>query len=321
MTSPMNRRTFVKGSMLASAGAAWAMHATASAAEKTPPAAVAAAGAPGSKNTLPMGKIADLQVSRMLLGGNLLTHFTHSRDLRYVYNLAAHYNTDEKILETLAVAEAHGINTLSIHNPPHAISVLKRYRNECGGKIQWIVCPTAPAEPGMAKYTAEVQSLIDDGADAIYLWGVRADGLFGAGQIDLIGKAVDIAKAQGVASGVGAHDLRVVMACEQNKINADFYIKTFHHHNYPSAKLNHDSMWCSNPEETAAFMKTVTKPWIAFKTMAAGAIPPKDAFQYVIQNGADFVLAGMFDYEIAEDVKIIKEVLASVTTRERPWRA
>jgi hypothetical protein len=255
------------------------------------------------------------------LGGNLLTHFTHSRDLRYVYNLAAHYNTDEKILETMAVAEAHGINTLSIHNPPHAISLLKKYRNERGGKIQWIVCPTAPAEPGMAKYTAEVQKLIDDGADAIYLWGVRADGLCAAGQIDLIGKAVDIAKAQGVPSGVGAHELKVVMACEQNKIAADFYIKTFHHHNYPSAKLNHDSMWCSNPEETATFMRTVEKPWIAFKTMAAGAIPPKDAFQYVFQNGGDFVLAGMFDYEIAEDVKIVKEVLAGVTARERPWRA
>src|SRR5262249_27349456 len=59
-----------------------------------------------------------------ILGGNLLTHYTHSRDLKYVYSLAAHYNTDEKIMETLALAEAHGINTVSMHNPPHPISVL-----------------------------------------------------------------------------------------------------------------------------------------------------------------------------------------------------
>jgi len=250
-----------------------------------------------------------------------LTHFTHSRDLRYVYSLAAHYNTDEKILETLAVAEANGINTLSIHNPPHAISVLKRYRKERDGKIQWIVCPTAPVEAGMAKYTQEVQELVDAGSEAIYLWGVRADGLCSAKQIDLIGKAVDVAKAQGVPSGVGCHSLDVVVACEKNKIAADFYIKTLHHHNYPSAKLNHDSMWCTNPEETIEFMKTVTKPWIAFKTMAAGAIPPRNALQYVFQNGADFALFGMFDYEIAEDVKLAKEVLAGVKDRARPWRA
>ena len=57
-------------------------------------------------------------------------------------------------------------------------------------------------------------------------------------------------------------------------------------------------------------MKTVNKPWIAFKTMAAGAIPPPDAFRYAFLHGADFVLAGMFDFEIAEDVKIATEALA-----------
>ena len=33
--------------------------------------------------------------------------------------------------------------------------------------------------------------------------------------------------------------------------------------------------------------------------MAAGAIPPENAFPYVFNGGADFVLAGMFDFEIA----------------------
>ncbi len=309
MDRQFHRRDFVTGSVLASA--AMALGAPASAQPPKPPA---------TQNILPKGKIGDLEVSRVLLGGNLLTHFTHSRDLKYVYSLAQHYNTDEKILQTMATAEANGINTLSIHNPPHAMQLLKRYRKE-GGKIQYIICPTAPVEPGMAKYTEEVLQLIDLGADAIYLWGVRADALTSAKQIDLIGKAVDVAKAQGVPSGVGGHELDVVVACEKNKIPADFYIKTLHHHNYPSAKLNYDSMWCKNPDETIAFMKTVEKPWIAFKTMAAGAIPPRGAIQYVFQNGADFALLGMFDYEIAEDVKIAKEVLSGIKERSRPWRA
>ena len=37
--------------------------------------------------------------------------------------------------------------------------------------------------------------------------------------------------------------------------------------------------------------------------------------------GADFVLAGMFDFEAAEDVKVLKETLAGVAERARPWRA
>jgi hypothetical protein len=320
MPSEISRRTFVKETVIASAGAALALNSGARQGSAQSPDKPNAPAPPAVQNALPKAKIGDMEVSRMILGGNLLTHFTHSRDLQYVYSLAAHYNTDEKVLETLAIAEANGIDTVSMHNPPHPISLLKKYRKG-GGKIKWIICPTAPAEPGMAKYAQEVQELIDAGCEAIYLWGVRADGLLAEKKIDLIGKAVDIAKAQGVPSGVGCHELGVVMACEENKINCDFYIKTFHHHNYPSAKLNHDSMWCKNPEETAEYMKKVTKPWIAFKTMAAGAIPPKNALEYVFQNGADCVLFGMFDYEIAEDVRLAKEVLANVKNRARPWRA
>jgi len=68
-------------------------------------------------------------------------------------------------------------------------------------------------------------------------------------------------------------------------------------------------------------MKTVNKPWIAFKTMAAGAIPPKNAFRFAFQNGADFILAGMFDFEIEEDVKLAIETCKAARERSRPWMA
>ena len=68
------------------------------------------------------------------------------------------------------------------------------------------------------------------------------------------------------------------------------------------------------------FMKTVKKPWIAFKVMAAGAIPPKNAFRYAFENGVDHILAGMFDFEIAEDARIAKSAMTNVT-RVRPWRS
>jgi hypothetical protein len=66
-------------------------------------------------------------------------------------------------------------------------------------------------------------------------------------------------------------------------------------------------------------MKTVQKPWLAFKVMAAGAIPPSNAFRFAFQNGADGILAGMFDYEIAEDVKLASEALDRAKDRARPW--
>ncbi|MBI5383073.1 MAG: hypothetical protein HZA90_00145 [Verrucomicrobia bacterium] len=324
MANEMNRRAFVKGTLLSSTSLALALNSPAAEAPKPSPTPTP------TKDAMPKGKIGKLEISRLILGGNLLTHFTHSRDLKYVYSLAAHYNTDEKILETLAQAEAHGINCVSMHNPPHPMSLLRRYRKERGGKIQWIICPTAPIEPGLAQYRQMVEDLIKDGCEAIYLWGVRGDALVAEKKLDLVAQAVELPKQFGVPSGVGAHSLDVVKACEQNGVKADFYIKTFHHHSYPTGPKPEQltapysefpGYWCKNPQETADFMKSVKKPWIAFKTMAAGAIPPKQAFRHAFNNGADFVLAGMFDFEIAEDVKLAKETLAGVAGRERPWLA
>lgn len=320
----MNRRRFVKRSLLGSAGLALALDARAQ--ESTKPVDAPAT----AKDALPKGRIGKLQVSRLILGGNLLTHYTHSRDLQYVYRLAAQYNTDEKIMETLALAEKQGINTLSMHNPPHPISVLRRYRTERGGKIQWIICPTALPEPDMEKYRQHVEALMKDGCEAIYLWGVHADSLVKQGKIDLLAKAVELPKEFGVPSGVGAHSLDVIKACEQHGVKADFYIKTFHHHSYQTAPKPEQikepysefpGYWCANPQETADMMKAVKQPWIAFKTMAAGAIPPKNAFRYAFKNGADFVLAGMFDFELAEDMQHARDAIASCTERTRPWMA
>ena len=270
-----------------------------------------------------------MTIGRMLLGGNLLTHYTHSRDLRYVYTLAARYNTKEKIFETMALAEAHGVNAVVIHTAAGVIDWLQEYRNKHGGKMKWIICPTAEITDDMKDYTDACKMLRDIGTDSIYLWGVRGDQLAGvtlvggrtAARPDLLARAVQAAKDVGLPAGVGAHRLEVIQCCEANGIPADYYVKTLHAANYPSVDIDHDNRWSFTPGETIEFMKSVKKPWIAFKVMAAGAISPRDGFTHAFRNGADFSLAGMFDFEIAENVATMNEVLAlaSVTDRARPW--
>ena len=331
MSSEVNRRRFIQKSLITSAGGAMALNAadSAASAQNAAVSGVSLSGLAATKADFPTGAIGDLKISRLLLGGNLLTHFTHSRDLRYVYNLTANYNTVDKILETMALAESHGVNTLVIHTAVGVVSFLKRYRHERGGKMNWIICPTAEIDDKMEAYAKQVRELVDEGVDAIYLWGVRGDDLVSKGRMDLVAKAVQTAKDMGVPSGVGAHDLQVIRECEKHNIDADFYIKTFHHHNYQTAPRPEEltapirevpGYWCKDPAETIDVMKSVSKPWIAFKVMAAGAIPPANAFRYAFENGADHVLAGMFDFEIAEDVRIAKDTLNNVK-RSRPWRS
>jgi len=153
------------------------------------------------------------------------------------------------------------------------------------------------------------------------LGGVDLSGRANTPRPDLIAKAVEAAKDVGLPAGVGAHRVETIKLCEKHKIPADYYVKTLHSANYPSVDINHDNRWSYTPEDTIEFMKGVKKPWIAFKVMAAGALTPREGFTHAFENGADFSLAGMFDYEIAENVATMNEVLslASVNKRPRRW--
>ncbi|OGV63835.1 MAG: hypothetical protein A2283_06395 [Lentisphaerae bacterium RIFOXYA12_FULL_48_11] len=329
MSDKISRREFVQGSLVTTAGGAIAVGVGAGQALAQENKSATAKVLPGSKNTLPKGKIGNLEMSRLLLGGNLLIGGTHTHGMNFINSLVKGYNTLEKKLETMAIAEAHGIDTVGIHTHPGIIDMLKKYRNEWGGKIKIMASPVAKIEPDLKAYFDEAKQIVDDGVNAIFIWGARAEQMLSKGRMADLMKMVDFVKELGVPSGVGAHDLNVIKECEKNKCNADYYIKTLHHHKYPTAPRPEQikgpysevspSYWCSCPDETVEYMKTVEKPWIAFKTMACGGITAKDAFPYVLNGGADFVWAGMFDFDIPDDARLIKEAVASVN-RVRPWR-
>ena len=326
MAAQMNRREFTKRSLLMTAGGALALGGAMSArAEDKPTAALT--GGEAAAPICPQGKIGNLQLSRLIMGSNLITYYVHGRDLSFVNNLTRHYNTEEKILETLAIAESNGINTIMTQDDPRYFGILKKHRNERGGKLQWIVAPRITAE-NMTEFKQKVRQLATEGVDAMYIHGAQADPLAAERKRDVFAEVLAEIKLQDIPAGVGGHDLNVVKFCEQNGIEADFYVKTFHHHDYPTAPKPEElkgaieeipGYWCKNPVETAEFMKGVKKPWIAFKVMAAGAIPPGSAFRYSFKNGADFILAGMFDFEIADDVRIACRTFAAAAKRDRPW--
>jgi len=268
-------------------------------------------GAPGaaSATAMPYGMIGNVKISRMLLGGNLVGGVMHSRDFKYVGALFRAYVTEEKIMETFRLAEQNGINTVFETGGDY----VKKYNQRFNGHLQFIPHLEVTAGQSAAQLKEHIEKQVATGAVALYVWGLSADRLVEDGAVDQLGKAVELAKATGLPVGVGGHSLQVPIACEKHRVPCDFYVKTLHSDNYPSAtpkalrkdfmwqnrdSAYYDNMWCIDPEETIAFMKTVTKPWIAYKVLAAGAIYPREGFSFAFKNGADFIAVGMFDFQV-----------------------
>jgi uncharacterized membrane protein YphA (DoxX/SURF4 family) len=281
---------------------------------------------------LPKGRLGDLEISRLLLGCNLIGGWSHSRDLRYVSSLFKAYNTEKKVYETLELAEKAGINMMNIVTDQ--IPLLNKYKNISGGKMQSFT----QVYPELDDMTTDIDKAIDLGTETIYIQGGWCDSFVQNGHVDFIGKTIDYIKSQGLLAGVGAHSIQVPIACEKAGINPDYYIKTLHHDRYWSAHPRehreeftvdrkryldhnkfHDNMFDLFPEQTIEFMKTIDKPFIGFKVLAGGAIEPEDGFRYAFENGADFICVGMFDFQIVDDVNIATAVLNSLGERTRPW--
>ncbi len=315
MNPPLNRRHFLQTAAVTAAALPVGLPAEPVPGLPTHP-------LPPPQGQLPTGRIGPRTFSRLMLGGNLIGGYAHARDLQYVSHLMLRYNTDAKIAETLELAETHGINAVNSWVRDGAHHFQRHWKR--GGKMQWIAQARLDERGGFDQF----KQAADLGAVAIHATGDTADALVQRGELDTLARSLEVIRARGCLAGIAAHGLGTIVACEKAGIQPDIYLKTFHTHDYFTAPRpdetgdlgRYDNSWCKDPEEVAEVMFRVRQPWIAFKVLAAGAIAPARGFRHAFENGADFILVGMFDWQIEEDVRLTREILAHLQ-RTRPWRS
>jgi len=119
------------------------------------------------KGELPKGKIGNHTISRLILGGNLIGGWAHSRDLIYVPSLFRAYNTEKKVFETLMLAEKAGIDTINIGFPSNPL--MQKYKKITGSKIKVI----SQVSPDMDNndYFVNINKAIDYGVDIVQIQG------------------------------------------------------------------------------------------------------------------------------------------------------
>ena len=286
------------------------------------------------KGELPKGKVGKHEISRLILGGNLIGGWMHSRDLAYPSQLSKAYNTERKIFETLMLCEQAGINAINIGFP--TIKTMSKYKKVTGSNIH-VITQVGISEKSDDIYD-NVKTAIDNGIDLIQLQGNWCDWLVRDGRIEVIRGLMDRIRREGCIAGMGAHTIDSLTICEENGIVPDFYMKTMHHDDYWSAhprenrkpfevdgtrskdhNMFHDNCFCTFPDRTVEFVSRTQVPVMGYKVLAAGAIPPASGFKWAFENGADFICVGMFDFQVVGDVNICIDTLQNLKDRTRAW--
>ncbi len=252
MNKRISRRGFMHSSLLASAALPLALRAQE---ESIPtPSASEVINTP-----FPEGKIAGQSFSRLMMGGNLIAGYSHSRDLSYVSMVMRRYNTPSKIRQTLELGETSGITAINTWVMDDNSQIFEHWK--AGGKMKWF----AQARLDGAGGFSQIQRAIDEGAVGIHLTGDACENLIKLDKFDKVGETVEFIKAQKRIAGVAAHDLEVIVQCERAKMNVDFYQKTLHSHEYYTSPRPgeteavglHDNSWCKDPQAVIDFMAEV----------------------------------------------------------------
>jgi len=260
--------------------------------------------------SLPMLDIKGLKVSRMVVGGNPVSGFSHAGADRTKAMLD--YFTTENIKKLLRDCEAAGVNTCFFRCDNHTVRLLREYWNE-GGTIQWFA-QTAPEEDQI-RNISKAKSF---GASAVYLHGGNIDTLFEKGEHDEVRRHLDYIREVGLVAGCASHIPPNILEIEKRGWEPDFYMSCLYNIPGYKGKLGADQDEKFRHEDRRIALDVIAqvpRPCFAYKILGAGRVDAREAFEEVFAaiKPTDGVNVGMFPPDgktgdiVAENVALVNE--------------
>jgi len=271
---------------------------------------------------LPTIRIATLEVTRLICGGNPFSGFSHvSAELDWEM---VRYYTMPRLQECLEECWAQGINTVQSRGDRHQMRMYLEHRLR-GGRMQWI----AQTASEFADIYANIGEIVRYQPAAIYNHGTHTDNSWHSGRIDAVADIAKCIKDHGLPAGVATHIPEVVLHAEEHGWETDFYMCCFYNlaRGYKSAPAVEQDAYArdrfppGDPEKMTAVMRQVGKPCLGFKIMAASrrcGTPEqtRQAFEYAFARikPTDAVVVGMFQRDknqVAENAAIVRGIVAA----------
>ena len=233
---------------------------------------------------LPTIRIGSARVTRLIVGGNPFSGNSHQGRAMDVE--MRNYYTVQRIKDTLRQCEKAGINTWQSRGDNFITRVLNEYRME-GGSLQWIAQTASERRDTIAN----IHQIAQFEPIAVYHHGTRTDRLYLNGKLEEVGRYIDEIRSLGFPAGVGTHLPEVVLRCEEMGLNPDFYMLSFY-----NCTDKGDGYDPEDRVKACEVMRRISRPFLAFKVMAAGRNDPMDALRFAFRNikPTDAVVVGVY---------------------------
>jgi hypothetical protein len=245
----------------------------------------------GSPMSMPMTTLGKLPVSRLVIGGNPVSGFSHGSPARD--QAMFDYFTTANCKKLLRRCEECGVNTAFFRADNHVIRLFREYWNE-GGKIQW-VAQTVPGEDPVGN----IRKAHRFGAKGVYLHGGTLEAYFSKGEKETVHRQLETIKELGLPAGCAAHYPPYLLEIEERGWAPDFYMVCLYHIEGYKGQLGVEQNEKFRHEDRPRALEAIRKlprPCFAYKILAAGRLNPREAFHEVFSalKPTDGVNVGMF---------------------------
>ena len=260
---------------------------------------------------LPQVSFANRHIARMLLGGNPFSGYAHQPKDPDADRRLRQYFTDEKVLETMTVAVRAGINAFHGRGDGNVFRWLANYRAWAASQpdqpaLHWLA-QTAPDCYPDGRIEPNIEAIAHHGPMAIYIHGGTTDRLYEEGRFQELRSLMRFIKGLGVTAGIGSHRPELIRLAQQNDFDADFYVLSLRH-------IDDEPTVCNDEQAAADIIRSIAKPFVAIKVLAAGRLPVAEAFRYAAATlkPMDLMTVGMRDYEVQENVRLAAQAFREV---------
>jgi hypothetical protein len=224
-------------------------------------------------------QIGNTSFSKIVCGTNPFygrAHFSSARDAEY----SKRFN-DVEIKNVVNACFDKGINTLESSANERIFGIFSELIvNHPGKQLSFIGSTRIDNTSTVKRHQEKLDMLIHNKSSICIIHSQYIEKELRGNSINGIELLLDIIHQHGLLAGISTHSNGVIELCERNKYPIDIYmfplnISGFAYPGY----AGHET-----PSERASLIKSIEKPFIIMKALAAGRIPPSEALEFVHKN-------------------------------------